>query len=115
MELGMLVHALSKSHSSILPVLDDAGNLLGEIDITRLRHIVFRSELYHHFKVSQLMSQPDATLGVNDPMEDVMKVFDRVGESQLPVLDVDGHLIGYITRTHMYSQYRKMVADMSAE
>ena len=114
-DLASLVHAISKSHKNVLPVLDDAGNLLGEIDITKLRHIVFRTELYHHFKVRQLMSQPEATLSVNDTMEEVMKRFDCTDSSMLPVLDGDGHLLGYISRTHMYAMYRKMVADMSED
>ena len=114
-DLAWLVHAISKSHKNILPVLDDAGGLLGEIDITKLRHIVFRTELYHHFKVRQLMSQPEATLSVNDTMEEVMKSFDKTDSSMLPVLDIDGHLLGYISRTHMYAMYRKMVADLSED
>ena len=114
-ELGTLVHALSRSKSDLLPVLDEAGCLVGEIDITKIRHIVFRTELYHHFTVSQLMSQPPATLVINDPMEDVMRKFEETDAQQLPVLDVEGHLTGYISRTHMYAQYRQMVADMSAE
>ena len=115
MPLASLVHAISKSHNNILPVLDNAGNLLGEIDITKLRHIVFRIELYHHFTVRQLMSQPEATLNVNTQMEDVMRQFDRTDASMLPVLDKDNHLLGYISRTHMYSVYRKIVADLSED
>ena len=115
MPLASLVHAISKSHNNILPVLDNAGNLLGEIDITKLRHIVFRIELYHHFTVRQLMSQPEATLNVNTKMEDVMRQFDRTYASMLPVLDKDNHLLGYISRTHMYSVYRKIVADLSED
>ena len=114
-DLASLVHAISKSHKNILPVLDDAGNLLGEIDITKLRHIVFRTELYHHFHVQQLMSQPEAVLSVNDTMEQVMQRFDTTDSSMLPVLDGDGHLYGYISRTHMYAMYRKMVADLSED
>ena len=114
-DLASLVHAISKSHTDLLPVLDDAGHLLGEIDITKLRHIVFRTELYHHFHVRQLMSQPPCTLSVNDPMEEVMKRFDNSSATMLPVLDNDGHLRGYVTRNHLYTMYRKMVADMSAE
>lgn len=113
MELVQLVHAISKSRSSLLPVLDDAGNLLGEIDMDRLRHIVFRTELYHHFRVSQLMTPPPTTLLLGDPMEDVMHAFDKYNASQLPVMDQAGHLYGYISRSHLLSQYRKMVADMS--
>ena len=62
MELGQIVHEISRSRNSILPVLDAAGTLLGEIDITKIRHVVFRIELYHHFKASQLMQEPAATL-----------------------------------------------------
>lgn len=115
LNLASLVHAISKSHNNVLPVLDDAGNLLGEIDITKLRHIVFRTELYHHFKVKQLMSQPEATLSVNDTMETVMKKFDQTDSAMLPVLDNENHLLGYISRTHMYTMYRKMVADLSED
>lgn len=115
LDLASLVHSISKSHNNILPVLDDAGNLLGEIDITKLRHIVFRTELYHHFKVKQLMSQPEATLTVNNTMEVVMKKFDQTDSSMLPVLDKENHLLGYISRTHMYAMYRKMVADLSED
>lgn len=110
-DLASLVHSISRSHKNVLPVLDDAGNLLGEIDITKLRHIVFRTELYHHFKVKQLMSQPEAVLSVNDTMESVMKQFDKTDSTMLPVLDGDSHLLGYVSRTHMYAMYRKMVAD----
>lgn len=115
LNLASLVHAISKSHNNVLPVLDDAGNLLGEIDITKLRHIVFRTELYHHFKVKQLMSQPEATLSVNDTMEIVMKKFDQTDSAMLSVLDNENHLLGYISRTHMYTMYRKMVADLSED
>lgn len=113
MELGQLVHSLSKTRGGLLPVLDAAGNLLGEIDMNKLRHIVFRTELYHHFLVSQLMTQPPAKLRLGDPMEDVMKVFDKHNAEQLPVLDDEGHLFGYVSRAHIYTQYRQMVADLS--
>lgn len=115
MELVQLVHALSKSHSSMLPVLDAAGNLLGQIELDKLRHIVFRTELYHHFRVAQLMTPPPTMLRLGDPMEDVMAAFDKYNAHQLPVMDEEGHLYGYISRSHLLSQYRKMVADMSNE
>ncbi len=115
MDLGTLVHAISRSHNNILPVTDNGGKFLGEIDMSKLRHIIFRTELYHHFKVYQLMSQPPCVLSVNDPMEEVMKQFDSTDAGMLPVLETDGTLRGYVSRTHLYTTYRKMVADMSAE
>ncbi|WP_455128291.1 chloride channel protein [Prevotella veroralis] len=115
MEMGQLVHALSSSRNDYIPVLNESGCLMGEIDITKLRHIIFRTELYHRFHVSQLMTAPAATLGVNDPMEDVMKTFDSTGALYLPVVGLDGHLVGYISRIRLYSMYRQFVADFSAE
>lgn len=115
MELMKLVHALSESRSELLPVVDGAGNLIGEVDLNKLRHIVFRTELYHYFTVAQLMSPPPTVLRLEDPMEDVMQAFDKYNVLHLPVLDDKGHLYGYISRTHLYSQYRQMVADLSNE
>ncbi|MBQ7422281.1 MAG: chloride channel protein [Prevotella sp.] len=115
MEMGQLVHVISRSRMEYIPVCDDAGGLLGEIDITKLRHVIFRTELYHRFKVGQIMTKPVAVLGVGDPMEEVMEVFERTNASLLPVLDHEGILLGYISRAHIFTTYRQMVADMSEE
>ena len=115
MELGQIVHKISRSHSSVLPVLDAGGMLLGEIDIMKIRNVLFRIELYHHFKASQLMTEPKSMLSDATPMTEVMKTFDETGANWLPVLDVDSHLKGYISRQRIYTMYRKMVADMSED
>lgn len=115
MPLGKLVNAISKSHTSFIPVLDNAGTILGEIDITKIRHIMFRAELYNKMSVAQLMLPVAAQVGVNDSMEEVMRKFDLKGTRYLPVVNNAGHLTGYISRSRAYSMYRKMVADYSAE
>ena len=114
-ELSQIVHRISRSKGSVIPVLDAAGNLLGEIDIQKIRHVVFRIELYHHFTAQQLMQQPVAKLTDNLPMTAVMKTFDDTRADHLPVLDADGHLKGYLSRQHVFTQYRRMVADMSED
>lgn len=115
MELGQIVHKISRSHTSVLPVLDAAGKLLGEIDIAKIRNVLFRIELYHHFKASQLMVEPKAVLTDAMPMADVMQTFDQTGANWLPVFDAENHLKGYISRQRIYTMYRKMVADMSED
>ena len=114
-ELGQIVSKISRSRYSVIPVLDAAGSLLGEIDIKKIRNIMFRIELYHHFTAQQLMQEPPATLRDDLPMTEVMKTFDETRADWLPVLDHDGHLRGYISRQRMFTQYRKMVADMSED
>lgn len=115
MPMGKLVNVLTNSDNDFIPVLDNAGRLLGEIDITKIRHIVFRTELYHKFKVSQLMTPMPAILYSNEPMEEVMRKFDTTNANVLPVVDINNKLQGYISRTRMYRTYRQMVADFSAE
>ena len=115
MELGQMVHKISRSHTDVLPVTDAAGTLLGEIDIRKIRHVVFRTELYNHFKAQQLMVEPAAVLSDGTPMTEVMKTFERTQADWLPVLDIENHLKGYISRKRMYTMYRKIVRDFSQE
>ena len=115
MPLGKLVNVISKSHSSFIPVLDSAGCILGEVDITKIRHIMFRSELYTKFCVMQIMTSVPAKVGINDRMEEVMKKFEIKNTNYLPVVDINNRLMGYISRSRVFSLYRKMVEDLSAE
>jgi len=115
MPLGKLVYAISRSHTSFIPVLDHAGRLIGEIDVTKIRHIMFRTELYQKFSVAQIMIPTPTVLGRNDPMEEVMNKFDKTDATYLPVVDANNELQGFISRTRMYAMYRKMVADFSTE
>lgn len=115
MPLGKLVNVISKSHSSFIPVLDSAGCILGEVDITKIRHIMFRSELYTKFCVMQIMTPVPAKVGINDRMEEVMKKFEIKNTNYLPVVDVNNRLMGYISRSRVFSLYRNMVEDLSAE
>lgn len=115
LKLGKLVHVLSNSDFSYLPVVDDAGRLLGEIDMVKIRHVVFRTELYQKYTAAQLMTPVPAFLFNNEPMENVMKKFDQTNAESLPVVDINNRLIGYIRRMRLYGVYRKMVADYSAE
>lgn len=115
MPLGKLVNVISKSHSSFIPVLNSGGELLGEVDITKIRHIMFRTELYTKFHVQQIMTPVPAKLSINDRMEDVMRKFEIKNTNYLPVVDTDNHLTGYISRTRAFSMYRKMVEDFSNE
>jgi CIC family chloride channel protein len=114
-ELADIVRKISQSRSRVIPVVDGAGNLLGEIDIAKIRNIVFRTELYHHFHAGQLMQEPKAVLSDQTQMAEVMKTFENTQASWLPVLDQDNHLKGYISRRRVYTQYRKMVADFSED
>ena len=115
MLLGKVIHVISQSRSEFIPVLDNGGKLLGEVDVTKIRDIVFRTELYGKFTVVQIMTPSPAQLVISDPMEDVMHKFEVTNSKSLPVVDMSGILVGFVSRARVYSMYRKMVADFSTE
>ena len=115
MSMGRLVNVLTSTTNSFIPVLDEDRRLLVVIDIGKIRHIVFRTELYQKFRVSQIMTPPPATLYDNEPMQEVMAKFDATHAEVLTVVDINNRLRGYVSKARMYSVYRQMVADFSAE
>lgn len=115
MPMGKLINVLTSSRDMLIPVVDDSGRLLGIIDINKIRHLVFRTELYHRFRVSQLMTPVPGILYDNEPMEEVMEKFEKTNAEVLPVVDINNGLKGYIAKARMYTVYRQLVADFSAE
>lgn len=114
-DLGEIVRQISNSNRDVFPVVDDAGKLLAVLVLDRVRHVMFRTELYHQLHVRDLMSQCAARLTTNDAMELVMQTFDRTKAWTLPVVDADGLFVGFIRRSHVTALYRTMVQDMSEE
>lgn len=115
MTLGDLVKEISRSDTSFMPVTDHSGVLLGEIDITKIRHLMFRTELYQRFTVGKIMTSLTISVREDDPMEEIMAKFDNSSLNFIPVVTLDNIMIGYISRTTVYSMYRKIVSDYSSD
>ena len=114
-DLGEIARQLAASRRDVFPVVDTQQCLLGILYLDGVRHVLFRTELYHRLHVSDLMVEAPARLKVGDPMEIVMNTFDRTKAWTLPVVDDDGLFIGFIRRSHVFATYRQMMADMSDE
>ncbi|MBR6339367.1 MAG: chloride channel protein [Alloprevotella sp.] len=115
MTLGQLVQTVANDERSIFPVCDPLGNLVGIIDFGRIRRYIFRSELYQRFRVSELMSQPEAELYKDDTMERVMEKFRKSGAGVLPVVDNQNRFVGFINHSRLLENYRQLVKDYSEE
>ena len=114
-DLGEIVRQISSSERDIFPVVDEAGKLLAVLVLDRVRHVMFRTELYHRLHVRELMSRYAARLNAGDPMEVVVATFDRTQAWTLPVVDEQGIFIGFIRRSHVFAMYRAMMQDLSEE
>ena len=113
MNLGDVATQVSNSKNHVFPVVNKQMQFVGAVYLDDIRHLVFRTELYRDFAVSQLMTQPEALLSVNDPMEVVVSVFDKTGAWTLPVVDEEGIFVGFIRKSTVLTVYRQMLADLS--
>jgi len=115
MYLGDLVKIISTAKRNIFPVVNDEGILLGIVLLDDLRNIMFRKELYTRFKVRKLMISPPAKLNINDSMEKVMRIFDDTNAWNLPVIDELEQYVGFVSKSKIFSSYRKVLVHFSDE
>ncbi len=113
MNLGDVAAQVSNSKNHVFPVVNKQMQFVGAVYLDDIRHLVFRTELFRDFAVSQLMTQPEALLSVNDPMEVVVGTFDRTGAWTLPVVDEEGLFVGFIRKSSVLAVYRQVLADFS--
>lgn len=115
MKLGQMLQIISTSKHLHFGVVDAGGRLLGVININELRNIIFRSELYNTFTVEQLMKNPKDLIRSDMAMNEVMVHFNSHDNSTLAVTDPHGCLVGFLSRTRLFSTYREIMKDFSTE
>jgi len=112
--LGELVKTISESKRNIFPVLDDDSKLLGIVLLDNVREIIFNPDLYSKIKVNELMTEAPEYVYINEPMAKVMRKFEQSGAWNLPVIKEEKY-IGFISKSKIFSAYRKMLIDFSEE
>jgi CIC family chloride channel protein len=115
MDLAQMVTAVAKSHRNIFPVIEKTGELIGIVSLDDIRHIMFRQELYHRFRVERFMVTPPERIYVTDSMEEVMHKFDASKAWNLPVIDEQGKYKGFVSKSKIFNTYRQVLVDLSAE
>ncbi|KAA3634583.1 MAG: CBS domain-containing protein [Bacteroidetes bacterium] len=107
--LGELVDVIASSHRNLFAVTNDEGIFLGIILLDDVRETMFKTDLYDHLYVKQLMHNPPTTLMVNEPMEDVLSKFEIHNAWNLPVLKPDGTYLGFVSKSSIFNQYRSLL------
>ncbi len=110
--LGDLVKAVSKSKRNLFPVVNDEKELVGIISLDDVRDIIFHTELYTKTSIRELMQTPPAIIRSNEKMERVLELFEETGAWNLPVTEA-GKYLGFISRSKIFSSYRKLLREFS--
>ncbi len=115
MDLAEMVKVIARSRRNIFPVTDEEGKLLGIVLLDDIRNIMFRQELYHRFTVNRFMTSPPARLYNTGNMEQVMQTFDDTKAWNLPVVDQEGHYLGFVSKSKIFNSYREVLLHYSDE
>ncbi|MBQ1724012.1 MAG: chloride channel protein [Muribaculaceae bacterium] len=111
--LKEVVDVISQSRRNLFPVTDEAGKLLGVVQLDDIRNIMFRPDLYRRMYVNRFMSSPPAKIVVGTPMEQVMKTFDDTRAWNLPVVDEEGRYVGFVSKSKIFNSYRQVLKHYS--
>jgi CIC family chloride channel protein len=112
--LGDLVQAITTSDRNVFPVVDDDNTLRGVVTMPDVRKIIFKPELYETTKITDLMFIPDIMIESNESMAEIVKKFRNTGIYNLPVVE-NGKYLGFISRANIFSAYRKLLQEFSAD
>ena len=113
--LRHIVKLFSESERNVFPVIDDDRTLLGIITLDRIRKIMFQTEMYDTVIAKELMFVPEVTVSTQDSMETVANKIQKSGKFNVAVLDNEGKYLGFISRANVFSTYRNLLKEFSAD
>ncbi len=109
MTLKEVVDIIATSSRNLFPVVDSEGMLKGIVLLDEIRNIMFRTDLYRKMHVTRFMSMPPARVLTTDSMETVMETFDKTNAWNLPVVDPEGHYVGFVSKSKIFNSYRRVL------
>ena len=115
MDLSKMILVIVKSHRNIFPVIDGQKKLVGVVTLDSLRKYMFRPELYHLYTVRSFIKDPPALLNINDTLKVAADKFDETNAWNLPIVDEEGHFIGFVSRSGLFNSYRSVLQDIASE
>ena len=113
--LRELVEAVSASERTLFPVLDSHGRFQGYVSLADIRKDMFRQELYDTRHVYNYMRSAPEYIHVDEPMDSVMRKFEKTGAWNLPVVDDKRTYVGFLSKSQIFNAYRQELKDFSRD
>ena len=113
--LGELVQVVSRSSRNLFPVLDSHDRFQGFVALSDIRQDMFRTDLYDRQHVFNYMHSAPEYVHPEEPMDSVMRKFEKTGAWNLPVIDQDRHYLGFLSKSQIFNAYREELKDLSQD
>ncbi len=110
--LGDIVNIISSARRNIFPVVDSYGKLLGIVQLDDLRHDMFNRDKWHTSIMHYMIQPPDRILE-NEMIQSIMPRFEQSNTWMLPVVDKQGHYLGFISKSRILNSYREALVNVS--
>ncbi len=111
-KLSDLVKAISLSKRNLFPVINDEKELVGVINMDDVRDIIFNTELYDKVTIIEIMQTPSAIIDRAESMGKVLEIFEETESWNLPVTHQNKY-VGFISRSKIFTSYRKLLKEFS--
>ena len=111
--LGDLVQVVSRSTRNIFPVLDSRDRFQGYVALSDIRQDMFRTDLYPKRHVFNYMHTAPEYVHPDEPMDSVMRKFEKTGAWNLPVIGENRQYLGFLSKSQIFNAYREELKDLS--
>ncbi|WP_264520694.1 chloride channel protein [Flavobacterium sp. N1994] len=109
-----VVEIFSTTEQKIIPIIDADKNLIGIVDFETTKAIIFNPFRVKFMSISEIISQPDGIILLDDKVEKVMKQFETSNSRILPVVQ-KGKYYGFLSKIDILENYRLRLKEMIIE
>lgn len=96
---------------NIFVVNDHKDRFQGLLTIDDFRKYLFREDLYDTMTIAELTRKNDVYIQPQEPVRQVMQKMDSTGRWYLPVVDEDKKIMGFVSKTRIFEQYREVMSQ----
>lgn len=113
--LGDIMDIVSNSTVAVFPVMDSNGRFQGMLEMDDIRKHMLDQSKFDTIHVYNLMHAAPDFIYADEPMESVLKKFDKTASYRLPVVDENRNYLGFISKSRILTAYRNELREFSQD
>ncbi len=117
--LDEILSVFTRTREVILPVLakepQRGRKYSGLVVLDDVQSLLKSEELLRNLVIAEDIARPYASVHLDDTLEKVMDVFERTGYPELPVVNEEGEIVGFIRQGDLISEYYRAYLRMKRE
>ncbi len=120
--LEEIVSVFTRTKEVILPVIDDEAERVdgappycGLVLLDSIQPLLSMGEIERRLVIAADVMVPFVSVGLDDPLDRVMAVFEKVGYPELPATDPQGKIVGFVRLGQVVSEYHRAYLRKKAE